>query len=303
MKQEGHWKLFHSLSQQLKAKDARFPELDAAFIAWDEMLDTAIKFYVPELSASVINKADLREPIHIPYPTIAILSETDFQYRDLETSRLYENYKSAIVRKRGYKIITAVEVKDHPHNINFYTAVYQPDIGLWQTTPILGGVTFIEQRGLCIGIHKDPSTQHAINRTAELTGYSRDRITLEAEENATVDAYTLLDMYRLLSVHDTTVHKVESPSKLRQKLITKGRSRFYDYHVLSIGGEVWDSPHEHTGTGEGKRSHLRRGHIRRLASKTVWVRSTFVHGSKEGFVKKDYEVKGTSNAVQEPQGS
>ena len=117
------------------------------------------------------------------------------------------------------------------------------------------------------------------------------------------DADAILTLCKLLEVHDAETPVVSAPPKLQAKRAKHGKVPLYDYHVLRIGGETWDTPYVSSGTGEGRRSHLRRGHIRRLESKTVWVRATYVHGSKDGFLHKDYEVippqKGHAHALRE----
>jgi len=104
----------------------------------------------------------------------------------------------------------------------------------------------------------------------------------------------------LLEINDCKQVPVNVPPKLAKKHAKRGETANYDYKVLSIGGEVWDSPYLGGGNGGGggaKRSHMRRGHIRTYQNgKKVWINSTYVNGNKEGFVEKDYRLKGGSDA-------
>jgi len=66
----------------------------------------------------------------------------------------------------------------------------------------------------------------------------------------------------------------------------------YSYHVLNVDGNLWAAPENKSEDPTGLRSHFRRGHVRRLQDppRKVWVRATLVHGSRPGFVDKDYQV-------------
>lgn len=89
------------------------------------------------------------------------------------------------------------------------------------------------------------------------------------------------------NVATETIPVAEKHAKARAKA---GKPRLHDYHVLMIPGS--DGGGEPSGTGRSVRSHLRRGHIRRLgADRMTWVNATMVKGGTRGFVSKDYSVK------------
>lgn len=105
--------------------------------------------------------------------------------------------------------------------------------------------------------------------------------------------HTLNAMLSLSNVQSVQVEPPPVPEKVQRKRQRTGKLPLYSYHVLEVGGEKWDSFGADDGDGQGFRSHLRRGHIRRLGdSRKVWVRSCFVHGRIPGFVDKDYNVRG-----------
>lgn len=105
----------------------------------------------------------------------------------------------------------------------------------------------------------------------------------------TIAVARVLSLLALLGVQNVERQNVEAPQRLNRKRQRNGRLPLYSYHVLKVAGETWDSPYV-SGSGAGYRSHLRRGHIRRLATGTVWVRATYVRGSVPGFVDKDYDL-------------
>lgn len=73
----------------------------------------------------------------------------------------------------------------------------------------------------------------------------------------------------------TQVHR--APEKLNKKRRVSNKSPLFDYHVLDI-----PAPHPEGGHSTAHqarlpvRTHVRRGHIRRLPKKLVWVNSTVV---------------------------
>jgi hypothetical protein len=77
------------------------------------------------------------------------------------------------------------------------------------------------------------------------------------------------------------------------KRAATGKPPFFTYKVLQL------SPGKSGSTGRGgshagPRTHLRRGHIRRLADRTTWVRAALINpGSERGAVVKDYEIPKT----------
>lgn len=103
---------------------------------------------------------------------------------------------------------------------------------------------------------------------------------------------TIHSLCGMLALHNVQLDWVEPPIKLNKKRERSGTLPLYSYRVLNVGGQVWDTPGEDSGDGQGYRSHLRRGHIRRLGERHIWVRATYVHGRIAGFVDKDYNVTG-----------
>ena len=90
------------------------------------------------------------------------------------------------------------------------------------------------------------------------------------------------------------VGRVEVPpsASLNKKRQASGKRPFFTYHVLQLNDRT--SVHASSALGgvhSSPRMHLRRGHIRRLPNKTVWVRHTMVNaGTSEGVVAKDYSL-------------
>jgi len=309
MKQEGHWTKFGSAIQELlyleKYATQLSPKAKTLCGLMAKFIEKSPRFYVPDATAVLKDPPTVADDIRLPYPAVAILSEVDAYERDPELpvlqtehtgEKVYADYQPySGPSLPSWKITVAMQ----PFNdarITLWSIAQEPKTKLWACAP----VTVVMDKEYHTGLYGmrfggDPATDEILKTLREVITPQ------QLLQEFVPDLTTVFTLWKLLGVHDAKQIPVPAPQKLqaRREKSNGRKPKLYDYHVLSIGGEVWDSPHEHTGTGEGKRSHLRRGHIRRLEAKSVWVRSTYVHGSKEGFVKKDYEVKGTSNAVRE----
>jgi hypothetical protein len=85
---------------------------------------------------------------------------------------------------------------------------------------------------------------------------------------------------------------VPAPAPLNKKRQASGKQPFFSYKVLQLVAERAAPGHAAAG-GEraSPRLHLRRGHLRRLEHKTVWVRPAMINaGSTHGSVLKDYGI-------------
>ena len=272
-----------------------------------------MKFYVPDTATAVLNEGMLRHPVRLPYESVAILAETP-------------NSASG-----KFTLIIAChpprEEGSGDGDIMFWSAALTPKG--WGWSPLtwvaainpssMYGAVVPEKRARSVyasmlseymddfdsdTIPKDEYVVYPILTADTVEHINGERLDLGANISATmVDMRTIAAFCALLEVHDAETPVVSAPPKLQAKRAKHGKVPLYDYHVLRIGGETWDTPYVSSSTGEGRRSHLRRGHIRRLESKTVWVRATYVHGSKDGFLHKDYEVippqKGHAHALRE----
>ncbi len=127
----------------------------------------------------------------------------------------------------------------------------------------------------------------AISLCARQGGFPHAMDVMQADLMDEVNAY--LDLSMALACANVNAERHAQPDKLNRSRIRSGKAPLKDFHVLQIAG------HEHGGfsIGEvgGVRSHLRRGHIRRLGpERLTWVNACMVRGSRPGFVDKHYAV-------------
>lgn len=106
------------------------------------------------------------------------------------------------------------------------------------------------------------------------------------------DMLVIVGFLAAISCSNSKVMDDQLPDKKlnisRQK---KGKTPFYQYKVLTIGGDKSASSGGLGSKHNSPRMHVRRGHIRRLADKTIWVNSMVVGNRKNGIVEKEYRVK------------
>jgi hypothetical protein len=97
----------------------------------------------------------------------------------------------------------------------------------------------------------------------------------------------------LEALHCSNVEVIvnDPPSKLNKKRISKGRIPLFSFRTLHIKTNRSIAVNGQGGPERaGPRLHFRRGHIRRLPDKLVWVQPCMVGSLKNGMVMKDYEV-------------
>lgn len=82
-----------------------------------------------------------------------------------------------------------------------------------------------------------------------------------------------------------------APEKLNKKRVKAGKQPLYSYKTLHLSiPDMARNGGAGAGTHASPRVHLRRGHIRRLESKSVWVNPCVVGDKRSGVVMKDYAV-------------
>lgn len=81
----------------------------------------------------------------------------------------------------------------------------------------------------------------------------------------------------------------QTKASVNAKRTNQGKPPLYDYHCLTVTTNRQSSAKgQGTGTHASPRQHLRRGHIRRLPDKKVWVNSCVV--GSYGKICEDYRL-------------
>lgn len=103
------------------------------------------------------------------------------------------------------------------------------------------------------------------------------------------ESRAILGLLEILSCKNVATETVQPSKALNKKRKVKGKLPFFEYKVLMLPNDSVSNTNL-GGTHASPRIHLRRGHIRRLPEKNVWVNATIVGNSKSGVILKDYSV-------------
>nr|GEU29196.1 hypothetical protein [Tanacetum cinerariifolium] len=114
------------------------------------------------------------------------------------------------------------------------------------------------------------------------------RILLDASDEVSI----LIQVCSVINCANVETGVVEASAALNRKRQANGKQPFFSYKILELSA---DRQTKNTSYSSGEhaspRMHLRRGHLRRLDNKTVWVRAAMVNiPSSSGSVHKDYRV-------------
>src|SRR6218665_3327923 len=117
-------------------------------------------------------------------------------------------------------------------------------------------------------------------------GMTRTNMLLSGDLMDEVGSY--MDLCMALACRNVSTREIPAPSRLNKQRVKGGKQPLKGFRVLEIAGQEEGQSFDRSGRG-GVRSHLRRGHIRRLGSDRItWVNATMVRGSRAGFVDKQY---------------
>tara|TARA_R100001244_G_C5147472_1_gene129062 strand:- start:34 stop:1032 length:999 start_codon:yes stop_codon:yes gene_type:complete len=326
-----HWQVYKSLATDLR-KRAKWEHVEEPrqkrFLEMAEFIETQPKFYVPDMSYVAWKESQEvgthnGNLIRLPYPKTVVLMDENMTHPDLSEAQ-HSDYRAKDLMRYNSdedcmnyfkKTMEAQDKLSHRPTVVLAEQCEGIDdievmIGTWNALNkewnpyAIKALMVPDDYGYKLMFaSKDLATNLHI---ARLQGLMKDAYVLEVLQDQFKSlTISLVFLHMLLSLENVKVEKRGAPKlsvvgTRSQKKKHKSRKSF-DYHVLSINGETWDSPYENVGGGHGGvRSHLRRGHIRRLSNgKTTWVRAAFIRGSKEGFVNKDYDILGGDNANKE----
>lgn len=270
---EGKFKLFNDcyraaskdLNNRIKAPESKFVMA---------CIKQGQRFYAPYGAGIFAGKSysDISHLMTIPFPVMAVAAESIADGSDDPTDIIQT-------------VICLRQRDDDPKSFDFVYGLndLQSQNG-WLITP-QGRCNFKEDGTFDIGIVNGAYGREMLKEFPEF----------RPKKYWNGGIGTVHSLCGMLALKNVQTKRVDPPEKLNKKRVANGNKPLYSYHVLNVGGEVWDSAGVDTGDGQGFRSHLRRGHIRRLSDdRCVWVRATYVHGRIAGFVDKDYNVMGVS---------
>ena len=262
------------------------PEHQAMHHHVGRVLELAQRFYVPDGDSLLEGKryADIFDLLRLPFECTAILSRGRLDDIGIDTDMITVAIECDSETARQLRIFDFTTMPDGAW-ISLTSIFLDPpnrEWRLWGTVLIRKGVHESGESGLEILPCDDSVTTTLVQKQGI------DTIAGSMQHDLNI----VTTLCAMLGMKNVQTHHIEAPRSINEKRKRKGKSLLLDYHVLKVDGEVWNS--EAAGDRDalhGSRSHLRRGHIRRLSDgRRTWVRAAYVHGRVDGFVTKDYEV-------------
>lgn len=104
-----------------------------------------------------------------------------------------------------------------------------------------------------------------------------------------IEAVTMLIC--ALSCSNVSMQSETAPEKVNKKRAQAKKRVIRDHHILVIGASKSERGEQLGGTHASPRVHLRRGHIRRLDKKNIWVNACVVGNKRMGILTKDYDIR------------
>lgn len=257
------------------------------------ILRESVKFYLPSMCIEPGRHfSDFKEHLRLPFDVISVLSsERDSVHGPMDMITVAMAPEGAYARSLG---VNAGEGSDDHGNRPWCLltdVMVMPDNSLLMCPVIAVYPVAGEEQGISVEMMDSPYARRFVTNYARKTGQpDGEEAARDIIDQMKIDITAVTNLCVMLSLKNVEKREIQPPAALNAKRRKKGRLPLYSYHVLEVDGEVWDN-HTSTGQGNGVRSHLRRGHIRRIPSgRCVWVRAAYVHGSADGFVDKDYTV-------------
>jgi hypothetical protein len=121
---------------------------------------------------------------------------------------------------------------------------------------------------------------------------SRDDLLAHIALDSHDEVMMVIQACSVLNCSNVTTAELAPSASLNKKRRVNGKVPFFTYKVLQLTDERMARGPAGGGHHASPRMHLRRGHVRRLEQKTVWVRPAMVNPtSKSGRVVKDYAIQ------------
>lgn len=307
-----------------------FDPIDAAYAKMiKDWLRDAAKFTIPEQGRIFDDelKGLAGESLHLPFPVVVLEFDTIEIFEGAEVTSnnvviavqgtagyFYDTFKENVeLFARGFNkadedCIFVVAMNRYPHTKYGKGDWFAPYMASIINTRWDGEIQYMDGTGTPY-VNTDPDkimvkshVMFALPMYAEKV--CKNGIQQGISAKAFIDEVTHAMSYAITSVMEfceatscsnvliDTVHQVDS--KTANSRAKKGKLPLYEYKTLYL-----DLPNESTkstpqgGTHSSPRQHLRRGHVRRLASgKKIWVQPCVVGAASNGVIDKAYAIRG-----------
>lgn len=298
----------HDLQRWSKLHRASDDNFNAYLEYLKNGLEMSVKFQMPLDGKLVTDLKDLDEElldcIRLPYPVIAAeydISEGAVRQNvtlaidlssmpKIDCELLNRSFGNNLLLEHGGALVTSIMYSDQDGRwvpavssmvLPYKQSAYKALLGVQSKVAIVGSIT--QPFGYSHdGPPPEPFKDWNSYGDAALREY---RVDINAIANLALCS-------QCTNVEAITIRPDRTINRRRKQ---SGKPPLYEYKILTIRGHEHEA--EHTGSHSGRaspRQHLRRGHIRRLASgKMIWVRYAVIGSSQRGVVDKEYKVKRT----------
>lgn len=136
-----------------------------------------------------------------------------------------------------------------------------------------------------------PYLINSVNFYADEVG-GIDKLKKEMTHDLGQEVRAVLELCEALSCSNVEQTIFQEASPKNNKRVRDGKLPMYETKCLAIKmqGQKYHSGLRSTSSHKSPRQHLRRGHIRRLTDKNVWVNSCVVGSHELGVIEKSYLV-------------
>lgn len=136
------------------------------------------------------------------------------------------------------------------------------------------------------GIRFRPVTRFGVEYVAKngLASYRKAHKDVQNEIGAVMGLITAL------TCRNVEQRILPAPEALNKKRLKANKRPFFSYKVLTLKNENQQIMAPGSGSHASPRVHLRRGHIRRLEGRTVWINASVVGNKSLGMIQKDYRI-------------
>ncbi len=271
-------------------------------------LTEAVHFVMPDggsiLDNSLKGIADMK--IRLPYPTISVEYYIEQNQSDFDSLLSYSPKRVIIAKEVPTAIINERipvpdELKDFEHIILMSSLFFSKNANCWLPS-IIGflipcqwdfGKEMLSDRYKYKGIPAFSSAtvpmfpdlfKHAVNGKEALR---------MLEIDLTQEVKVLLELIEALSCSNVKESIHQEASKKNAQRIKSHKKPIWETKFLTlVVNEKQDKKIKDSMTSHASpRQHLRRGHIRRLPSKNIWVNSCVVGNIENGKIEKQYKIK------------
>ncbi len=275
-------------------------------------LTEAVHFVMPDGGALLNDnlKGITNMKIRLPYPKISVEYYIEENYSSLDNSGLSYTPKRVILAKEvptaiiNEKIPVPDALKDSEYMILMSSLFFSQKNNDWMPSIIgflipcqweFGKDTLPNQReheGLAaFGSATVPIFPDLFKHVVKGLN-AKEQLTM-LEEDLTQEVKVLLELIEALSCSNVKESVYQEASKKNEQRIKSHKKPIWEtkFLTLVINEKSNDKIGNSTINHASPRQHLRRGHIRRLPSKNIWVNSCVVGSAENGKIEKQYKIR------------